>query len=289
MSSNRNPVLFIFLIFLSLSLLTLFFLLPKAEAQDNLVGDETCQECHDKIYEYYSRTIHKKVNGCEGCHGPGKEHVEGEGDTTKIYLFKEVQAQQASQVCLKCHRKMAKQNDYKRSTHGTGGLACNTCHQPHAPQNLPKLLKKQQIPLCYDCHKEIKAQFSLPERHRVPEGILQCTDCHNPHTRLKRALLASQNREKLCSKCHLNKTGPFIYEHPASFFEGCTACHEPHGSINRHMLVQQDVQLLCLSCHSGASLEIPSLHRDIKIISKQPCTNCHIAIHGSNSSGKFFR
>ena len=62
------------------------------------VGSETCKTCHEdmptkdffKNYEsspHYATTLDTKRgpewHGCEACHGPGKDHVEGRGDKTK--------------------------------------------------------------------------------------------------------------------------------------------------------------------------------------------------------------
>ncbi|MBI4595176.1 MAG: DmsE family decaheme c-type cytochrome [Candidatus Tectomicrobia bacterium] len=301
MRNHRKVVLLFALLFLSVLFLILSPSPLEAKDQPNFLGDQVCKECHEDLYELYKPTAHGKQGpGCEGCHGPGQGHVEGQGDTSKIFAFTAVSPVKGSQACLKCHRKQEKQNDYKRSTHGTQGLACYTCHAPHAPGKLVKLLRKDQPLLCYDCHKEVKAEFILPVRHRVPEGVVKCSDCHNPHTRLTRALLTSQNRERICAKCHRDKTGPFIYEHPASLFEGCMSCHVPHGSVNRHLLTQQDVRLLCLSCHSNSQNPAnprplsPAFHTGALFTQTgagfgRPCTDCHVAIHGSNSTLRFFR
>src|SRR5437773_4264038 len=42
-------------------------------------------------------------HGCEACHGPGKAHVDGGGDKTKIFTFKNASAQEISARCLGCH------------------------------------------------------------------------------------------------------------------------------------------------------------------------------------------
>src|ERR1039458_6749259 len=61
------------------------------------VGAETCKTCHEEIYNAWEKTPHWKTTlnkkggpakqGCEGCHGPGADHVAGGGDKTKIWLF----------------------------------------------------------------------------------------------------------------------------------------------------------------------------------------------------------
>jgi hypothetical protein len=59
------------------------------------VGAETCKTCHEEIYNAWEKTPHWKTTlnteggpskqGCEGCHGPGAEHVAGGGDVSKIF------------------------------------------------------------------------------------------------------------------------------------------------------------------------------------------------------------
>ena len=63
------------------------------------VGAETCKTCHEDIFKNFETTPHfvttlenkrgPEWQGCEACHGPGKEHVESGGDKTKIFTFKE--------------------------------------------------------------------------------------------------------------------------------------------------------------------------------------------------------
>ena len=67
------------------------------------VGAETCKTCHEDIFKNFETTPHfvttlenkrgPEWQGCEACHGPGKEHVESGGDKTKIFTFKGVSAQ----------------------------------------------------------------------------------------------------------------------------------------------------------------------------------------------------
>jgi hypothetical protein len=60
------------------------------------VGSDTCKTCHEDIFKNFETTPHWKTTftkkgpewqGCEACHGPGKEHVEGGGDKSKIFTF----------------------------------------------------------------------------------------------------------------------------------------------------------------------------------------------------------
>ena len=60
-----------------------------AATTSNYVGAETCATCHQDQVKGFPENPHSKLaleHGgkgvtCEGCHGPGKAHVEGGGET----------------------------------------------------------------------------------------------------------------------------------------------------------------------------------------------------------------
>ena len=268
------------------------------------VGSDTCKTCHEDIYTNFETTAHftttmegkleahKGVewHGCEACHGPGKEHVDGGGDKTKIFTFKDATPQQTSARCLRCHQYNEEHGNYERSMHLANGVACIDCHSPHYAKESQFLMKAKAPELCYTCHQDIRAQFARPFHHRVPEGLLQCNDCHNPHGGYRpKQLRTNASGDEVCYKCHSEKQGPFVYQHEAKI-EGCMICHSPHGSTNQRMLVQNQVNLLCISCHSVPAETgppaTPTFHNQAQ--KYQSCTFCHVAIHGSNSSAVFF-
>jgi DmsE family decaheme c-type cytochrome len=268
------------------------------------VGPDTCKTCHEELYNgfasspHFATTMDSKLDahagpewhGCEACHGPGKEHVDGGGDITKIFTFKDASPAQISARCLDCHQSNHDQNNYGRSAHLQSGISCIDCHSPHHAKESQYLLKESSPKLCYSCHLDVRAQFARPFHHRVNEGLLQCNDCHNPHGGFEaHQLRTADGQDAVCYKCHADKQGPFVYQHEAKI-EGCTICHSPHGSTNQRMLVQNQVNLLCISCHSlnadvGPSAT-PSFHN--QSTKYQACTLCHVAIHGSNTSPVFF-
>jgi DmsE family decaheme c-type cytochrome len=268
------------------------------------VGSDTCQSCHDEIYSNFATTAHfvttmegklegrkgPEWHGCEACHGPGKEHVDGGGDKSKIFTFKDATPQETSGRCLRCHQYTEEHGNYDRSMHLANGLSCIDCHSPHHAKESQFLMKAKSPQLCYTCHQDIRAQFARPFHHRVPEGLLQCNDCHNPHGAYRpKQLRTNASGDEVCYKCHSEKQGPFVYQHEAKI-EGCMICHSPHGSTNQRMLVQNQVNLLCISCHSVPAETgppaTPTFHNQSQ--KYQSCTFCHVAIHGSNSSAVFF-
>jgi len=295
-------------------------------ADDNYVGSETCAACHEDQFKNFSRTKHaklkdisswkEKVQGCESCHGPGKEHVES-GDPTKIISFKKKNSKEIAETCLACHAGKESHNNFRRGEHWRNNVGCTDCHSPHGPepsvmnpgsitfvgsiagdrpnQGTAAMLKQSEPQLCIACHSETKSQFTKPFHHKVLEGAMNCSDCHNPHGGFesKQTRLAV-GADTGCVKCHANKAGPFVFEHAAIKLEGCTACHIPHGSSNPKMLKRPQVRQLCFECHTGIINEttdaanVPTFHSQANVRYQQ-CTVCHSAIHGSNSSPIFFR
>jgi DmsE family decaheme c-type cytochrome len=276
---------------------------PAAAVPDSseYVGSDTCKTCHEDMYKNFEKTPHWRTNfmpggagkhGCEACHGPGKAHVEGGGDVTKIFTFQGVAPDKISERCLKCHEYGEEHSNFARSVHNTNDISCIDCHSPHHAKDAQYLLKEKQPDLCYSCHTEIKPDFSRPFHHRVNEGLVKCTDCHNQHGGfLTKQLRSTASQDMVCFKCHVDKAGPFVYEHAVVKTEGCVACHTPHGSSNPRLLKRSNINLLCLECHTltvdSGIPGIPSFHN--QAAKYQACTMCHTQIHGSNASFVFFK
>ena len=262
------------------------------------VGADTCKTCHEEVFKGFAESPHWKTtlnksgpesHGCESCHGPGAQHVEGGGDVSKIISFKNLSRQQASARCLSCHGEKGEQAHYTSSPHASSDVGCLDCHSPHHGKEAEHLLVAAQPQLCYGCHTAMKAEFAKPYRHRVNEGLVQCSDCHNVHgTGTVRQVRALPGGDFVCYKCHVDKRGPFVYEHVPVKTEGCTACHTPHASTNPRLLRVSQVNLLCLQCHTSPTVG-PSGPVHNQSQKYQACTMCHMSIHGSNFSNVFFK
>jgi DmsE family decaheme c-type cytochrome len=145
------------------------------------VGSNTCKTCHaDMWLNFYRNPHHKSIasgkepeekTGCEGCHGPAQKHVEARGGKTTIpRAFSLMQPKQALDACLGCHARDLARANIQRSEHTRNGVACTSCHSIHRSATPKYLLAKQQSELCYGCHATVRAQFSMPSKHRVNEG-----------------------------------------------------------------------------------------------------------------------
>lgn len=280
-------------------------------------GSIACRTCHPDVYATFYRNPHHKTlidaglptdkQGCESCHGPGKAHIEAKGDKTKIFAFSQKQPRQIVDRCLTCHSDTLSRANIRRSDHTRADVVCSNCHSIHKSPTAKALLAKSQTDLCYSCHSNVRAQFSMPFKHRVNEGFMQCSDCHNPHgtniptwrgggrPRMVDQALAN---EEPCLKCHTDKRGPFAFEHLAVRVDGCETCHMPHGSANARLLKRPTAFPLCLECHNGTpgfganpASGVPrhSASHNMADPRYQNCTSCHVRIHGSNTDGRFLR
>lgn len=285
------------------------------------VGNETClKKCHvhDKIKQDFDGSTmgaQLKVSSsgmtivdCESCHGPGSaalEDLKNDGlipedpnapisreDKVKMKEIMQINflnfgalpGPVRSQICLKCHTANADFNlhNWNTGAHALNNVSCSDCHPIHEGANL--ILHPEQInPMCMKCHQSQAAEFSLPSRHPIKENKIYCTDCHEMHGTTNARILRGLTVKETCARCHTEKAGPFLFEH-GDVTEDCGNCHANHGSMNNNLLKLR-TPFLCRQCHSS---HVVSAATDAsgRIERNTRCTDCHSAIHGSDTPGK---
>ncbi len=88
-------------------------MLPKLQTEEQ----ETCYRCHTTGYKKggfvsYAKTPEFADVGCETCHGPGRKHVENDGDPELIVLTPTISS------CTQCHNSQrVKDFNYKPLLH----------------------------------------------------------------------------------------------------------------------------------------------------------------------------
>ena len=266
----------------------------------NCHGETSARPAHEMLQNPMARKADPNTpfggenHACENCHGPSKAHVLTQGKEPVGFRFDESSTvEQKNSTCLSCHQDESRFH-WSGSSHSLEGVACIDCHKVHAADD-PVLALETQPEVCFECHKEQRAQFLRQSRHPVQAssnayshtGMLACTDCHNTHGNDGPSNLKRNTINETCYDCHAEKRGPFLWEHqPAR--EDCTNCHTPHGSNYPNLLVARS-PWLCQQCHvapfhpSGAysGLDVPPESIDQRVVGKA-CMNCHNQVHGSN-------
>ena len=283
---------------------------PAAPEKPDFIGSETCQACHEDIYNAFVKSPHHiveitpkrgyKGRGCESCHGMGSLHA-GSGDATLIRNPAKLTAAAADKTCLACHLNQPTHVGRLQSAHGNSLVSCVSCHKIHAngPNGLVVRKPVQINQQCAGCHQNVWAAFQKPNHHRLPEGAMSCIDCHNPHGSNRPSMgMTFDANEPSCFRCHGDKRGPYTFEHAPVRFEACSTCHEPHGSVNPRMLTRGKVSQVCLECHanlpglkvsnSPGGVTPPAFH-NLNEPRYQNCTICHQKVHGSYADRNLLR
>jgi DmsE family decaheme c-type cytochrome len=273
--------------------------LPTYLPDATYVGSDVCMGCHADQFEKFEKTMMGRIFlknprnsleklGCEGCHGPGSEHVaagggRGVGGIVGYSKDSTYPVAQRNAVCLTCHQGGMRMH-WTGSNHESRGLACTDCHAVMERTSVKNQFKKStELETCFQCHKLKRAQMQRSSHMPLREGKMVCSDCHNPHGSFTEHLLKDASVNETCYTCHADKRGPYLWEHQP-VRENCLNCHNPHGSNHAHML-KVSLPRLCQQCHSESghnySLYAPGSSRGFN----RSCLNCHGQIHGSNAPG----
>ena len=281
-------------------------LAAEVPMKDNaFIGSEACYDCHEITDLHMEFNVHMRIDsfevqgrevGCEGCHGPGKLHME-EGDPELIRTFAAEEGY-GNDVCMDCHGTRNRNfehglSEWPASTHAMEQVECQACHTMHV-EVTPDPNKQ-----CVACHPDTVALMQLPSHHPVREGKMKCTSCHNPHNSREFMLKTRMRKADLCYTCHQAIEGPWVFEH-APVEEDCAICHNPHGSVANNLLVANE-PTLCLQCHDfhfhsgykppedeevdigGFERHNPFGNQGMNIAFTTSCTGCHSHIHGSDT------
>lgn len=139
----------------AISALALLWPLLYAQIQPaQYVGSDSCVACHEDVAGKIADSAHRKLadesaparRGCEGCHGPGSNHVNSGGDKSLLFSFKGAAADAVRERCGVCHETEA------GAVHSEHTTNCLSCHAAHHYQQSKFILVQATPKLCTDCH-----------------------------------------------------------------------------------------------------------------------------------------
>lgn len=208
---------------------------------------------------------------------PGKViagHAKYEEDCNQCHkVFKK---EDQSQLCLDCHKDVAKDVGSKRGFHGrlkTGATGCKTCHTEHKGRDAdiikfdPQTFNHQQT------------DFPLVQRHTA----VACKDCHQPKKKYREAPAE-------CYSCHKNQSPHG--EGMGKLTKECASCHVEqgwkvirfdHDKKTKYSLTGKHKTTGCVACHANeryakTPTDCFSCHRlnDVHAGSNgKECKKCH--------------
>lgn len=266
-----------------------------AVEESKYVGTEKCAMCHPDVVKTWKLTQHRRTlfnadpakTGCEGCHGPGKAHVEG--DTKAIVNPGKLKPEQVATICMKCHTQ-EHVTLWRTSTHARAKLSCIVCHDPHNPD--PEMLSKdiENGKLQLEGLTTSIKQTEL-EANTAAVGSKEKQAAGDKADELKKERDTLLEKVKgnetvyqhvaepyICYNCHKTQQVkvkmPFHHPIPENKMK-CTDCHNPHGGP-KDMLNEESVNQTCFKCHAEKEGPFTYQHPPVE----ENCTNCHDP-HGS--------
>lgn len=152
--------------------------------------------------------------GCERCHGPGREHIQGRGVPVNPARLT---GERRDSVCIQCHL--------------PGEASVSRPEKTLEMYRPGDLLSDYALTFVYDdaghgglgAISQVEA-LALSQCLRRSQGRMACITCHDPHTFVPAAQRVAYYRDK-CLSCH---TRSFADRHQQGSPD-CIGCHMPRG------------------------------------------------------------
>lgn len=209
-----------------------------APSRKGTTMDGTCGGCHAGMKDSVQAFRTEAGIGCEQCHGPGRDHILGKGDPSKIFNSNGVES------CQGCHS-------------GYNGKPNST----RWPVGYRPGMTLDQVGFMTTPADPTKTAQPMHHKGAVPQWQASA------HATAVPTLEGSGHAQDRCYECHSGEARKIIEEggkfsakdHKVTDGVGCTACHDPHNGTNEASL-REEPKELCASCHTaeiavGASLK----------------------------------
>jgi predicted CXXCH cytochrome family protein len=202
--------------------------------------------------------------GCEGCHGPGSDHVDAFGGTPLPVDADSL----ATARCSDCHQRGGKTNaipasggyikhheqinEMRASKHGDGqgiDLECGTCHDTHFALLYPDATEFDAIKAdaqCESCHGD---KVAMPGGEDHP-SFVDCIDCHMPEASKSAVAHTNEAGQWGDVKTHIMAINTDNVTSSAMFTEDGGAV-----KLDSNGLAAVTLDYICLRCHSDKDID----------------------------------
>lgn len=239
-----------------------------------------CADCHSTFLsmnykaesDSFATTWQEQNVGCQGCHGPGGEHVQwaetydpnaehppGAEDSGLTLSFEGMASDKLVETCAYCHSRRLSLKDGHHA------------HEAYLDKALPATLRPDLYHPDGQIQGEVYVYGSFVQSKMFKAGVT-CLDCHGAHTT---KLVAQGNG--LCTQCH-NETPPDRFPALEGGNYDVTEHHRhPTGSpgaqcVNCHM---PEKTYMVVDPRRDHSFRIPRPDLTLSTGSPNVCTNCH--------------
>ena len=241
-----------------------------------------CAECHstnlqmgfDAASDSFNTTYSEISVGCEGCHGPGSNHVLQAGSETWTDAFGfDVDLDDRSNTAwiMNPETGIAELNEPR--TNQKQPEACGRCHsrrginsptyeygEPLAHTHMPALLDEGLYFSDGQILEEVYVYGSFLQSRMYQAGVT-CGDCHNPHSA---ELVTGANPNDVCAQCHL--PSKFAVAEHAGHIPAQAECVDCHMPTSTYMVVDD---------RHDHSFRIPRPDLSEAIGTPNACSDCH--------------
>jgi len=239
-----------------------------------------CADCHSTFLEMnydpesdsFSTTWQEQNVGCQGCHGPGREHVEwarnyepGADKKTGPQAmglkvdFTSMDAERVVETCAYCHSRRQALKDGQHA------------HEAYLDKALPTTLRSDLYHADGQIQGEVYVYGSFIQSAMYKAGVT-CLDCHNPHTT---KVIAEGNA--LCTQCHNPTPPPRFSDVKPMNYDSPEHHHHPEDSdgaqcINCHM---PEETYMVVDPRRDHSFRVPRPDLTLQTGSPNACNECH--------------
>jgi predicted CXXCH cytochrome family protein len=184
-----------------------------------------CLGCHSTGYSVSAGAVAEPGVGCEACHGPGRRHVESDGEKGAIINPAALGKDRANMICGQCH---------SLGTDKSGKYPFPV--RPHGRVLGPYRPGEELSEFFDDARPKRNGagwEYSLLAGASDEYAEQLCTDCHHPHGKAGSPAMLKDPTSETCLKCHGVGNQRLRYENHWGL---CNAIEKPcwHCHKNTH-------------------------------------------------------